>query len=51
MKYAPIMMFLFGYWAHGNTALFFNEVDVTTHYNDVPNPLHYLVDEEGSVAV
>lgn len=38
MKYAPIMMFLFGYWAHGNTAIFFNEVAETTHYNDVPDP-------------
>jgi hypothetical protein len=44
MKYAPIMMFLFGYWAHGNTGIFFNEVAKTTHYNDVPDPLHPLID-------
>jgi hypothetical protein len=44
MKYAPISMFVVGYWAHGNTGIFFNTVAETTHYNDVPNPLHPLVD-------
>lgn len=26
LKYAPITMFVLGYWAHSNTAMFHNEV-------------------------
>lgn len=37
-------MFILGYWAMGNTAIFFNEKATRTNSNDVADPVHHLID-------
>lgn len=39
-------MFVMGYWALGNTAIFFNEKAERTNSNDVEDPNHHLIDHD-----
>lgn len=44
LKNAPLAMFILGYWALGNTAIFFDEKDLKTNNNNVEDPRHHLID-------
>lgn len=44
LKNAPIAMFIMGYWAMGNTSVFFGEKSFRSHNNNVMDPQHYLID-------
>jgi len=44
LKYAPVAMFVMGYWALGNTAIFFNENSPRNNINSVEDPNHHLID-------
>lgn len=44
LKNAPIVMFIMGYWAIGNTAIFFGEKSYKMHNNKVEDPNHHLID-------
>ena len=37
-------MFVLGYWAHGNTSIFFNKTSMRAHDHDIEDPLHPLID-------
>lgn len=43
LKYAPIGMFLLGYWALGNRQIFFDEAKPVWHANQVNNPHHEYI--------
>ena len=43
LKFAPVFMFLLGYWALGNRQIFFNESNHVTHNNEVTDPGHQLI--------
>lgn len=47
LEYAPLGMFVMGYWALGNTQLFFGATQYRIWNNTVVNPLHPLVDGHG----
>jgi hypothetical protein len=44
LKNAPIFMFILGYWALGNTQVFFGERSALTHNNKPADPRHELID-------
>lgn len=44
LKNAPIAMYLMGYWAVGNTQIFFGEKQEKIHNNKVSDPKHHLID-------
>jgi hypothetical protein len=42
LKWAPVFMFLFGYWSIGNRQMFFNDPSVLDNYSSKPDPNHKL---------
>ena len=44
MKFAPVIMFTFGYWQLGNRQIFFNEKIVLEYIGKINDPKHSLFD-------
>lgn len=44
LKKAPIMMFVMGYWAMGNTAIFEGRAEIRTFFNRSADPQHCIID-------
>ena len=44
LRWAPLLMFVFGYWAMGNEQIFFNNAATRTSMNQVMDPKHALLD-------
>lgn len=40
LRNAPVGMFILGYWALGNSAIFFNEKSEKVSRNEVSDPKH-----------
>lgn len=47
LRFAPVPMFILGYWAMGSPAIFFNEKALRVNNNDVEDPLHSLINAHG----
>ena len=44
MKWAPVVMLMFGYWQLGNRQIFFNEKIVFKYLSEISDPNHRLFD-------
>jgi hypothetical protein len=44
LRFAPLFMFIFGYWTIGNRQVFFNDTSVLFSTSDEANPNHVLFD-------
>lgn len=44
LRFAPLLMFVFGYWSMGNEQIFFNNAATRASMNEVLDPKHHILD-------